>query len=55
MTTKKYGFDYVTPNWRLYDLESGIIIAWDNDGEAFWNRVINTCATLNEIQGFHFD
>ena len=51
---KKYGFEYMTPEWRLYDLESGRIIVRDKDGEAFWNTVINTCSSLNEIEGFHF-
>jgi len=56
MIEKKYGFDYVSPNWRLFDLESGMVIVRDTDGEAFWARVKGFYGiTFSEIQGYGFD
>jgi len=51
---KKYGLDYVTPNWRLYDLESGSIVAQDENGVVFWDKVKAVTDLYEEIEGFDF-
>lgn len=56
MTEKKYGMNFRTPNWRLYDLESGKIIVQAENGYKFWDTVVK-CKGINltEIKGFYLD
>lgn len=54
MNDKRYGFDYMPPNWRLYDLESGRLVVMDEDAETFWETVTRCKGIpLTKIEGFY--
>lgn len=49
-------FEFNPPVWRLYDLESGKLIAQDKGPEQFWGTVITSKGVnLSNIEGFYID